>query len=78
MAIIRLVMVIWLMPIMFLIVLRLLPFVPMATFIVAAYVVGVLIGGARWAVLIRRIAPHPWLAMVALFTTIAAVGACLC
>ena len=84
MGILRLGLILWFAPIILLIILRLLPFVPMATFLAFAYVGGVLIGDIKlvnlkkWAVLLDLIVKHAEVAMVVLFVTLVAITACLC
>lgn len=84
MGILRLGLILWFAPLILLIVLRLVPFVPMVTFIAFAYVAGVLIGDIKlvnlkkWAVLLELIVEHAEVAMVVLFVTLVTIAACLC
>lgn len=84
MGILRLGLILWLAPLILLIVLRLLPFVPMVTFIAFAYVIGVLVGNIKlvtlekWAEVPELFIEHIEVALVILFVAIVAISACLC
>lgn len=77
MGILRLGLILWFAPIILLIILRLLPFVPMATFLAFAYVGGVLIGSDDPIIPIEIIKENIEVLLVILFVVVVMIAAFL-